>query len=157
VLATDHEYGALDKTWTFVCARRGARDITAPLPLPLQAPAHVVDAVWSRVTPRTRMPFLSHTTSPTALILPVEALARRAREAGLLTVVDGAHAPGQIPLDVRGLGVDFYAGNCHKWMCAPSRRCSEPATPSPGAPALRWPRSAGCRRSRRTRPRGTRR
>jgi isopenicillin-N epimerase len=119
VLATDHEYGALDKTWTFVCARRGARYITAPLPLPLQAPEQVVDAVWSRVTPRTRVLFLSHITSPTALILPVEALARRAREASLLTVVDGAHAPGQLPLDVRGLGVDFYAGNCHKWMCAP--------------------------------------
>ncbi|HLJ60852.1 MAG TPA: aminotransferase class V-fold PLP-dependent enzyme [bacterium] len=119
VLGTDHEYGALDKTWTFVCGQQGAAYVRAELPLPLESPEQVVDAVWSRVTERTRVLFLSHITSPTALTLPVGPLVRRAREAGILTVVDGAHAPGQIPVDLHKLGVDFYAGNCHKWMCAP--------------------------------------
>jgi isopenicillin-N epimerase len=119
VLTTDHEYGALDRTLRFVCERRGARCVQARLPLPLESPEQVVDAVWDQRTAKTRVLFLSHITSPTALIFPVEALVRRAREAGILTVVDGAHAPGQIPLDLGTLGADFYAGNCHKWMCAP--------------------------------------
>ena len=119
VLTTDHEYGALDRTWRFICARRGARYVEARLPLPLESPAQVVDAIWGQVTAKTRVLFLSHITSPTALIFPVAPLLRRAREAGILTVVDGAHAPGQIPLDLGTLDADFYAGNCHKWMCAP--------------------------------------
>jgi len=119
VLATDHEYGALDRTWRFICARRGATYINQPLPLPLESADQVVEAIWSGVTGRTRVLFLSHITSPTALILPVARLVRRARAAGILTIVDGAHAPGQIPLDLAGLGADFYAGNLHKWLCAP--------------------------------------
>jgi len=119
VLATDHEYGALDRTWRFVCAKRGARYINQPVPLPLESDEQVVEAVWIGVTERTRVLFLSHITSPTALILPVAKLIRRAREAGILTVIDGAHSPGQIPLDLRMLGADFYAGNLHKWACGP--------------------------------------
>jgi isopenicillin-N epimerase len=119
VLTTDHEYGALDRTWRFVCERRGAHYVQTRLPLPLESPEQVVDAVWGQVTPKTRVLFLSHITSPTALIFPVEALVRRARESGILTVIDGAHAPGQIPLNLEAVGADFYAGNCHKWMCAP--------------------------------------
>ena len=119
VLATDHEYGALDRTWRFVCGRRGARYINQPLPLPLESPEQVVETLWSAVTERTRVLFLSHITSPTALILPIAELVRRARQAGILTVIDGAHAPGQIPLDLAALGADFYSGNCHKWLCAP--------------------------------------
>ena len=119
VLGTDHEYGALDKTWAFVCAQRGAKYVQAELPLPLESREQAVAAIWARVTHRTRVLFLSHITSPTALTLPVGPLVRRAREAGILTVIDGAHAPGQIPLDLGQVGADFYAGNCHKWMCAP--------------------------------------
>ncbi len=119
VLATDHEYGALDRTWRFLCAKRGARYIRQPVPLPVESAEQVVEAVWAGVTPRTRALFISHITSPTAIIFPVAGLVERAREAGLITIVDGAHTPGQIPLDLKTLGADFYSGNCHKWMCAP--------------------------------------
>jgi isopenicillin-N epimerase len=119
VLATDHEYGAIDRTWRFVCQKRGTRYVNYPLPLPLESAEQVVEALWAGVTAHTRVLFLSHITSPTAVILPVAELIRRAREAGILTVVDGAHAPGQIDLDLTALGVDFYTGNCHKWLCSP--------------------------------------
>jgi isopenicillin-N epimerase len=119
VLSTDHEYGALDRTWRFVCQRRGTRYINQPLPLPFESAEQVVEALWGGVTAHTRVLFLSHVTSFTALVLPVAELVRRARKAGILTVIDGAHAPGQIPLDLEMLGADFYVGNCQKWMCAP--------------------------------------
>ena len=119
VLATDHEYGALDRTWRFVCAKRNAVYVNKPLPLPIRSVEEAIETIWAGVTPHTRVLFISHITSPTALILPVAELIRRAREAGILTVVDGAHAPGQIPLDLTVLGADFYAGNPHKWTCSP--------------------------------------
>ncbi len=119
VLTTNHEYGALDRTWHFVCGKRGACYIRQPVPVPVASPEQIVEAVWSGVTERTRVLFFSHITSPTALIFPVRELVRRAREAGIITVVDGAHAPGQVPLHLLALEADFYAGNCHKWMMAP--------------------------------------
>ena len=119
VLATDHEYGALDRTWTFICEKRGARYVRRLLPLPIASAEEILDAVWSGVSDRTTVLFLSHVTSTTAVVLPVAELVRRARERGIVTVIDGAHAPGQIPLDLAALGADFYAGNCHKWMNAP--------------------------------------
>ncbi len=119
VLSTDHEYGAVDRMWRYVCAERGARYVRAEVPLPVRSSEDVVEAVLARRTPRTRVLSLSHITSPTALLVPVEELVRRAREEGVLTVVDGAHAPGQIPLDLELLGADFYAGNCHKWLLSP--------------------------------------
>jgi isopenicillin-N epimerase len=119
VLTTDHEYGALDRTWLSVCRARGASYVRRTIPLPVHTADEVVEWVWSGVTPRTRVLFLSHITSPTALVLPVAGLVRLAREAGITTVIDGAHAPGQIPLDLASLGADFYSGNCHKWLCAP--------------------------------------
>lgn len=119
VLATDHEYGALDRTWQYVCERSGARYVKRPIALPVAEPDDVVEAIWSGVTPRTTVLFLSHITSSTALTLPIEKLCQRAREAGILSVIDGAHAPGQIHLDLTAVGADVYAGNCHKWLCAP--------------------------------------
>jgi isopenicillin-N epimerase len=119
VLATDHEYGALDRTWRFICAKRGARYINQPISLPVQSPEQVVESLWSGVTERTRVLFISHITSPTALILPVAELIRRAREAGILTVVDGAHGPGQVAVDLGELEPDIYVANLHKWACSP--------------------------------------
>jgi isopenicillin-N epimerase len=119
ILTTDHEYGALERTWTFVAEHSHARLVVQHLPVPIDDPDEVVDAVWAGVTPRTRVLFLSHITSPTAVILPIEPLIRRARDAGIWTVIDGAHAPGQIDIDLTSLGVDFYGGNCHKWLSAP--------------------------------------
>ena len=119
VLTTDHEYGAMDRMWRFLCAKQGAGYIRRPLPLPLVDPAEVVEAVWSGVTERTRVLFLSHITSPSALVLPIEPLVARARERGILTMIDGAHVPGQIDCDLHELGADFWSGNCHKWLMAP--------------------------------------
>jgi len=106
VLASDLEYGACDYTWELVCTRAGARYVRAPL-----------DELLEHRTERTRAVFVSHITSETALLLPVEQILAAAD--GLVTIVDGAHAPGQVDLDLGALGADFYAGNCHKWLCAP--------------------------------------
>jgi isopenicillin-N epimerase len=119
ILSTNHEYGALDRTWRFLCGKTGATYINHTLPDPLESREQVVESLWSRVTDRTRVIFLSHITSPTALLFPVEEICARARSAGILTMIDGAHAPGQIPLDLKLIDADFYSGNCHKWMCAP--------------------------------------
>ena len=118
VLATDHEYGACDHTWRRACLRSGATYVQAEIPLPFEA-GTFTDRVWAAVTPRTRVLFLSHLTSATALIFPIEELCRRARTAGILTVIDGAHVPGHLDLTLDALGADFYTGNCHKWLCAP--------------------------------------
>jgi isopenicillin-N epimerase len=119
VLGTDLEYGACARTWEWFCAQRGAHYVRAHVPLPLTCPEEVVEAVFAAATPRTRAIFLSHITSGTAIRLPIEAVARRAREVGILTVVDGAHAVGQIAVDLEAIGVDCYASNFHKWLCAP--------------------------------------
>lgn len=119
ILTTDHEYAALEKTWTFVAARTGAVIRQVTVPLPLTSEAAFTDAVLSEITQRTRVLFLSHVTSPTALVLPVARVIARARTLGILTVIDGAHAPGLVPLNLEALGADFYVGNCHKWLLSP--------------------------------------
>jgi isopenicillin-N epimerase len=119
VLTTDHEYGACDYAWEFNCGKTGASYIRQPIHLPLPTEEEIVEGFWQRVTPRTKVIFLSHITSSTALRLPVEAICRRARERGILTVIDAAHSPGQIPVDLQALGGDIVTGNCHKWMLAP--------------------------------------
>lgn len=119
VLSTDHEYGACDHTWEFTCKKTGATLVHQPIPLPVHSAEEMLEQIWQGVTERTRVIFLSHISSPTALRLPVEALCARARQVGILTLVDGAHAPGQISLDLEATGADFYTGNCHKWMLCP--------------------------------------
>ena len=119
ILASDHEYGACDYTWEHVCKKNGAVYIRQPIPLPVHSAEEMLEQLWQRVTPRTRVIYLSHISSPTALRLPVELVCQRARQAGIMTVIDGAHAAGQLPLDMDNLGADFYIGNCHKWMLSP--------------------------------------
>jgi isopenicillin-N epimerase len=119
VLTTDHEYGACDSAMQFVCDRAGAKMIRQHIPLPLPSDEEIVELILSAVTPRTRLLFLSHITSATGLILPILELIRRARESGILTLIDGAHVPGQLDFELDVLGADFYTGNCHKWMCTP--------------------------------------
>jgi len=119
VLTTDHEYGACDYTWEFVCKKKGAAHIRQHIPLPVHTEEEIVEQFWQGVTPRTKVIYLSHITSPTALRLPVMQICQRARQAGILTLVDGAHAPGQISLDMEAVGADFYTGNCHKWLLSP--------------------------------------
>lgn len=119
ILSTNHEYGAVDRTWTYVCERQGARLVHQRLELPFGDATDIVEQLWAGVTPRTRIISLSHITSPTALRFPIKAICERARDAGILTVIDGAHAPGQIDLALDDLHADFYVGNCHKWLCAP--------------------------------------
>ncbi|MSP14320.1 MAG: aminotransferase class V-fold PLP-dependent enzyme [Chloroflexi bacterium] len=119
VLATDHEYGSCENVWKFLSLKTGFRYIRQPIRLPVSSVAGIVDQFWQGVTPRTRVIYLSHITSPTALCLPVAEICARARAAGILTVVDGAHALGQIPLDLAALGADFYTGNAHKWLSSP--------------------------------------
>jgi isopenicillin-N epimerase len=118
VVATDHEYGACELTWQELCRERGAHFIKAEVPLPYDS-ERFVDHIWEKVTPETRILFVSHVTSTTALRFPVENLCKRARDAGIVTVIDGAHAPGHFDLNLDALGADFYLGNCHKWLLAP--------------------------------------
>jgi isopenicillin-N epimerase len=116
VLTTDHEYGACDYTWEFVCGKTGARYIHQSIPLPVNNEEEIVERFWQGVTPHTKVIYLSHITSATALRMPVEQICTRARQAGILTVVDAAHSPGQIPVNLQTLQADISFGNCHKWL-----------------------------------------
>jgi isopenicillin-N epimerase len=129
ILTTNHEYGAVNNTWRFNFEQRGIKYINHPIPLPVTTPEEFVDRLWQGVTPRTKVITFSHITSPTALIFPAELICKRAREEGILTVIDGAHAPGQIDLDLDAMGVDYYTGNCHKWLCSPKGAAFLYATP----------------------------
>lgn len=119
VLTTDHEYGACLRAWRHHLQGTGAEVVEACLPLPAPSMDEIEELIWSSVTSRTRVLFLSHVTSPTAIRLPVENLCARARERGILTVIDGAHAPAHLPLHLHTLNADVYTGNFHKWMCTP--------------------------------------
>ncbi len=119
VLSNTFEYGALHRAWEFVCKKQGAKYRQCKIDLPIESKAQFIEVVWRHVNKKTKVLFLSHITSSNALTLPVAALISRAREQGIITIIDGAHAPGQIPLNLDSLNADFYAGNCHKWLMAP--------------------------------------
>jgi len=119
VLVTDHGYPAIRNAAAYVCWRAGARLVTVTLPFPLRSPGQVVTAVVDGLTPRTRLVILDLITSPSAAILPIAALSERCRAVGAAVLVDAAHAPGMIDLDLPSLGADWVTGNAHKWLFAP--------------------------------------
>jgi isopenicillin-N epimerase len=118
VLAPVGEYGAVDMLWRYACARAGARYVTREIE-PGTGEEDALELLWSGVTDATRAVVCSHVSCFTGVVFPVEELCRKARERGVLTVIDGAHALSQVPLELEELGADFYAGTCHKWLCAP--------------------------------------
>ena len=119
ILTTNHEYGALDKTWKYICKKTGAKYIQKIIPLPLESKEDFINNFAEGITKKTKVIFLSHITSPTALIFPVKEICKIAREKNILSIIDGAHAPAQINLDISDINPDIYVGACHKWMCSP--------------------------------------
>ncbi|HEX3763925.1 MAG TPA: aminotransferase class V-fold PLP-dependent enzyme [Kofleriaceae bacterium] len=118
IVTIDQAYRACMNQLKRLAAARGATITVVPVPMPFDAGA-LIDAVGRAITPRTRLALFDHIISPTALRLPIEALVGLCAARGIPVVVDGAHAPGQIPLDVAAIGATWYVGNCHKWLCAP--------------------------------------
>jgi isopenicillin-N epimerase len=120
ILLTDHEYGAMHWCWERAAQRQGLTVRTFPLPPLPGDPEEIVAAARAAKSERTRLLFFSHVLSPTGMVLPARELCAEARRRGIVTVIDGAHAPAMIPLDLTALGCDFYGANCHKWLLAPT-------------------------------------
>ena len=119
ILSTNHEYGAMDRTWNFYCKKSGAKYIRQPISIPIISKEAMLDEFWKGYTDKTKIVFLNQISSATALIFPVKEICDKARELGLITIIDGAHVPGHIGLDIAALNPDFYTGTLHKWMLAP--------------------------------------
>ncbi|MFQ5992042.1 MAG: aminotransferase class V-fold PLP-dependent enzyme [Nitrospiraceae bacterium] len=119
LLTTTHAYNACRNALDFVAQQTGAQVVVAKVPFPIDSPKRVVEAVLEAVTPNTRLAVLDHVTSQTGLIFPIEELVRELQARGIETLVDGAHAPGMLPLRLNAIGATYYVANCHKWLCAP--------------------------------------
>lgn len=119
LVMTDHTYHACQNALRHFGERSGAKIVIAPVPFPLDSEDRVVHALEAAVTPRTKLALIDHVTSPTGLVLPVERIVAAMHARGIAVLIDGAHAPGLVPLSLRAIGADYYAGNCHKWLCTP--------------------------------------
>ncbi len=152
LLTTNHGYNACRNTLSFVAERAGASVVVVDVPFPIRSEEEVVAAVTAGVTPKTRLALLDHITSPTGLVFPIARLVAELRSRGVETLVDGAHAPGMVDLDIAAIDAAYYTGNCHKWVCAPKgaaflyvrpdlQDAVRPVTISHGANATRSDRS----------------
>ena len=119
ILATNHEYGAMDRTWNFYCKKSGAKYIRQNISLPVVSKEQIIEEFWKGYNSNTKVVFLNQMSSATALIFPVKEICDKAQQLGLITIVDGAHVPGHIDLDIAELNPDYYTGTLHKWMLAP--------------------------------------
>ncbi len=120
ILLTDHEYGAMHWCWERFAQQHGITLRTFPLPILAREPVEIIEAATAAMTPNTRLFFFSHVLSPTGMVLPAKKLCAEARQRGIITVVDGAHAPAMIDVRLDDIDADFYGANCHKWLLAPT-------------------------------------
>jgi len=119
VLSTGHIYGALDRSWKYICNEKKAQFVKVNIPFPIHSKDEFLDCFLNSISNNTKVIFLSHITSMTAMKFPVEEVIKFAKEKNILTIIDGAHVPGHISLDIAKLDADIYTGACHKWMCTP--------------------------------------
>lgn len=119
VLTTNLEYGAMNRTWNYYCKKSGAKYKQSKINFPIESVSSFLEDFWAGYNEKTKAVFISHITSSTGLILPVKEICEEAKRRGLLTIIDGAHVPGQLTLNIRELDPDIYVGACHKWMMAP--------------------------------------
>jgi isopenicillin-N epimerase len=119
ILVTDHEYNACRNVVDYVAEKSGACVVVAKLPFPLNSEAQLIEPILNAVTRRTKLALVDHVTSQTALVMPLQQIVRELETRGISVLVDAAHAPGMVPLNLSKLGASYYTGNCHKWICAP--------------------------------------
>ena len=119
ILATNHEYGAMDRKWHFYCKNSGVKYVRQPISLPIISKENLLEEFWNGLTDKTKVIFLNQISSTTALIFPVKEICDKARALGITTIIDGAHVPGHIDLDITDLNPDYYTGTLHKWMLTP--------------------------------------
>ncbi|HEX4265957.1 MAG TPA: aminotransferase class V-fold PLP-dependent enzyme [Verrucomicrobiae bacterium] len=119
LLTTNQEYNACRNALDYVAQRSGARVVVANIPFPFRHADEIITPILERVTSRTKLALVDHVTSQTGIVLPIAKIIKGLRARGVDTLVDGAHAPGMVPLNLRQLGATYYTGNCHKWLCAP--------------------------------------
>ncbi|MEG4969707.1 aminotransferase class V-fold PLP-dependent enzyme [Microcoleus sp. B6-A1] len=119
LLTTNQEYNACRNTLNFVAERTGAKVIVAEVPFPIESSDQIIEAIIKCVSPQTKLALLDHVVSQTGLIFPIKQLVGELANRGVDVLVDGAHAPGMVALNLDEIGAAYYTGNCHKWLCAP--------------------------------------